>query len=385
MRNKGSFPQTPKPIEGKMQAEENRTLMVELGERSYPILIGKNLEDSLLELKKRHLEEGRKIVVVIDEGLTTANPGFCERFLTELPTFSTPSGEDTKSVKYLAGIWDFLAGQKVDRSSVLFAFGGGVTGDLAGFAAASYLRGISFYQVPTTLLAMVDSSVGGKTGINLSAGKNLVGAFHQPEGVFVDLDSLQSLPQREFSAGMAEIIKYGMLGNAELYGKLASRSSPLCVSSPELPDVILSCCSDKARIVEQDERETSGGTGGRALLNLGHTFAHAIEAVSGYGNYLHGEAVAVGLVCALRLSFLRGGCSGVEVDNLLGLLRTYDLPIALRESLPVADLMKAMTSDKKVVAGNLRFVLIREIGDSYVVSDVENSEVEGIWKSVGAG
>lgn len=367
-----------------MQADENKTLKVELGERSYPILIGKNLEGSLLEMKERHLSEGRKVVVVVDEGLKAANPSFCARFMADLPIFLTPPGEDTKSVRFLSGIWDFLAEQKVDRSSVVFALGGGVTGDLAGFASASFLRGISFYQVPSTLLAMVDSSVGGKTGINLVAGKNLVGAFHQPKGVFVDLNVLQSLPRREFSAGMAEVIKYGMLGNAELYGKLANRTSPLCVSSPELADVILSCCSDKARIVEEDERETSGGTGGRALLNLGHTFAHAIEAVSGYGNYLHGEAVAVGLVCALRLSLLRGGCSGLGVDNLLGLLRTYELPIALLRALPLADLMKAMTSDKKIVAGNLRFVLMREIGDSHVVSGVGSSEVEVVWKSVGA-
>ena len=184
---------------------------------------------------------------------------------------------------------------------------------------------------------------------------------------------------------MAEIIKYGMLGNAALYDELASRTSPVCVSSPELPDVILSCCSDKARIVEQDERETGGGPGGRALLNLGHTFAHAIEAVSGYGNYLHGEAVAVGLVCALRFSLLRGWCADGDEKVLLDLLGTYDLPTALRDSLPVADLMKAMTSDKKVVAGNLRFVLMREIGVAQVVSEVENSEVEQIWRSVGAG
>jgi 3-dehydroquinate synthase len=368
-----------------MQAEEQRTLTVELGERSYPILIGSNLESSLLELKKRHLEEGRKIVAVVDEGLKAQNSGFCGRFMADLPVFATPSGEDTKSVKYLSGIWDFLSEQKVDRSSVLFAFGGGVTGDLAGFASASYLRGISFYQVPTTLLAMVDSSVGGKTGINLVAGKNLVGAFHQPEGVFLDLDSLLSLPEREFSAGMAEVIKYGMLGNVALYEKLTNRTSPLSVSSPELADVILGCCSDKARIVEQDERETSGGTGGRALLNLGHTFAHAIEAVSGYGNYLHGEAVAVGLVCALRLSILRGCCTAGDEQILIDLLGTYDLPFALRESLPMEDLMKAMTSDKKVVAGNLRFVLMREIGVSHVVSEVESSEIERVWKSVGAG
>ena len=366
-----------------MEEGKNRQLEVRLGERTYPITIGSGLGDLLLEERSRFLSQGRKVVAVFDEGLVEANPDFCHEFRAGTPCFSTPSGESTKSIDYLL-VLDFLSGQKVDRSSVLFAVGGGVTGDLAGFAAASYLRGISFHQVPTTLLAMVDSSVGGKTGINLSSGKNLVGAFHQPAGVFVDLDCLRTLPVREFSAGMAEVIKYGMLGNPSLYAELAGRSVPLCATSPELQEIILRCCTDKARIVEEDEKETNRGGGGRALLNLGHTFAHAIEAVSGYGTYLHGEAVAIGLVCALRLSRMRGACSDDDEGPLIELLRSYELPVALEQNLPLSDLMEVMESDKKVIEGKLRFVLMKEIGVSQVVGEVDRRDVEFVWKSVGA-
>jgi 3-dehydroquinate synthase len=368
-----------------MNEGKNMQLEVRLGERTYPIRIGSGSANTLLEESDRYLSQGRKVVAVFDEGLVEANPDFCSKLRAEVPCFSTPSGESTKSLDWLGRLWGFLSEQKVDRSSVLFAVGGGVTGDLAGFAAASYLRGISFYQVPTTLLAMVDSSVGGKTGINLSSGKNLVGAFHQPTGVFVDVDCLRTLPPREFSAGMAEIIKYGMLGNLSLYQQLVERTVPLSASSPELDEIILCCCSDKARIVEQDEKETSGGSGGRALLNLGHTFAHAIEAVSGYGSYLHGEAVAIGLVCALRLSRIQGGCQDHDEEVLIELLRSYELPFALEKNLSLADLMNVMGSDKKVVAGKLRFVLMQEIGVSQVVGEVDAAEVERVWKSVGVG
>lgn len=359
-------------------------LEVRLGERSYPISFGENMEGSLLLECEKYLEQGCKVVGVFDEGLTQANPTFYSALRDKIPFISVPSGEATKSIAHLGAVWDFLASQKLDRSSVLFAFGGGVTGDLAGFAAASYLRGISFYQVPTTLLAMVDSSVGGKTGINLISGKNLVGSFHQPKGVFIDLECLQTLPVRQFSAGMAEVIKYGMLGNGALYDNLIGRPSPLDSSSEDLVEVIVNCCSDKARIVEFDERETGGGKGGRALLNLGHTFAHAIEAVSGYGKYLHGEAVAVGLVCALRLSLLLGGCKDEDEPVLLNLLQSYDLPVALRENLSLSELMKVMQSDKKVKAGKLRFVLMREIGSSYLADEVEAGLAEKVWSSVGA-
>src|SRR6185295_4410937 len=188
---------------------------------------------------------------------------------------------------------------KLDRGGVLFAVGGGVIGDLGGFAAAAWLRGIEYYQVPTTLLAMVDSSVGGKTGINLASGKNLVGAFHQPRAVFISTGLLSTLPPREFAAGMAEVIKYGLLGDAPLFAQL--EEAPLTIANARLAAVVRQCCALKARIVEADERETAK-EGGRALLNLGHTFGHAIENVAGYGEYLHGEAVAIGLCAAARLS-----------------------------------------------------------------------------------
>jgi 3-dehydroquinate synthase len=239
------------------------------------------------------------------------------------------------------------------------------------------LRGIDFYQVPTTLLAMVDSSVGGKTGINLKAGKNLVGAFHQPKAVFIDLECLKSLPKREFSAGMAEVIKYGLLGNKTLFKKLVSFSSPLHSKSEELPEIIETCCVDKAKIVEVDERETDKTTGGRALLNLGHTFAHAIEA-------LHGEAVSIGLVCAIRLSGLRDGSNQLDESSLETLLNSYQLPIRLNSPLVISELINAMQSDKKVSAGKIRFVALKSIGNAFVTSDIAIEDVIKVWKSVGA-
>ena len=226
--------------------------------------------------------------------------------------------------------------------------------------------------------------MGGKTGINLAAGKNLVGSFHQPKAVFIDLACLQTLPEREFSAGMAEVIKYGLLGNKELLAKLLSFSSPLRFDSEELPGVIESCCLDKAQIVELDERETTNGPGGRALLNLGHTFAHAIESVAGYGEYLHGEAVSIGLVCAIRLSILSGYLSESEQEPINSLLRSYRLPSRLNSSLNLSDLLSAMQSDKKVSAGKLRFVALRGIGNAFVTSDISLEHVSKVWKSVGA-
>ena len=239
-----------------------KTLNVGLGERSYPIYIGRDLGSLINQASSKYLGQGKKVVSITDSGLIKKAPLFASEFLNSVPHLNLPSGETTKSIEHLSNIWNFLADQGIDRSGILFALGGGVTGDLAGFAAASYLRGIDFYQVPSTLLAMVDSSVGGKTGINLKAGKNLVGAFHQPKAVFIDLDCLKSLPNREFSAGMAEVIKYGLLGNKELFTRLLSFSSPLHSESEELPGIIESCCLDKARIVEDDERETDGAQGG---------------------------------------------------------------------------------------------------------------------------
>ena len=359
-------------------------LTVNLGDRSYSINIGRGLEAIISSKIDTLRRDGRKAVILIDQGVVEGNPEFCSNFLSLAPAFTVPPGETSKSVSVLGKVWDFLATNRIDRSSCLFAIGGGVTGDLGGFAAASFLRGIAFYQVPTTLLAMVDSSVGGKTGINLSGGKNLVGSFHQPTEVFIDLEVLRSLPQREFSAGMAEVIKYGMLGNRALFDRLLALAKPLEAASEHLAQFVSECCSDKATIVEADERETIQSGGGRALLNLGHTFAHAIEAQAGYGRYLHGEAVAIGLVCAMRLSKDLGFCEGDEVEDLLNLLKAYGLPDRLREALPLDGLLSIMMNDKKVLGGKLRFVLMKEIGRSMTVGDVENERVCEVWRSVGA-
>ncbi len=361
-----------------------KTLNVGLGERSYPIYIGRDLGSFISKVSSKYSDQSKKVVSITDSGLLKKAPSFASEFLSTVPHLNLPSGETTKSIEHLSNIWDFLADHGIDRSGILFALAGGVTGDLAGFAAASYLRGIDFYQVPSTLLAMVDSSVGGKTGINLKAGKNLVGAFHQPKAVIIDLDCLKSLPKREFSAGMAEVIKYGLLGNKELFNRLLSFSSPLHSESEELPGIIESCCLDKARIVENDERETDGTQGGRALLNLGHTFAHAIEAVSGYGKYLHGEAVSIGVVCAIRLSIRRGYCISQDESSLKSVLQSYQLPVELNSSLAISELMNAMQSDKKVSAGKIRFVALKKLGDAFVTSDITSVDIVEVWKSVGA-
>jgi len=264
---------------------------------------------------------------------------------------------------------------------VLFAVGGGVIGDLGGFAAASWLRGIDFFQVPTTLLAMVDSSVGGKTGINLKAGKNLAGAFHQPRGVFVSTNLLATLPPREFAAGMAEVIKYGLLGDAALFVRL--EKTPLTVASAELAGVIRTCCALKARIVEADERETAKD-GGRALLNLGHTFGHAIENAAGYGSYLHGEAVAIGLSAAARLSRELGFLTADDVGRIDAALVAHALPTRLRAPLPLMALMTAVASDKKVRGGLPRFVVMEKIGRAVTRDDVSPAWAEACFRAVGA-
>ena len=294
-----------------------------------------------------------------------------------------PSGEGSKCFSQLEACCDFLAQQRIDRSGALFAVGGGVTGDLAGFAAAAFLRGIDFFQVPTTLLSMVDSSVGGKTGINLRAGKNLVGAFHQPCAVFADVDTLQTLPPREFSAGMAEVIKHGLLADRGLFERLEALTEPLSPVHPELGAIVRANCAIKAGVVQADERETAA-SGGRALLNLGHTFGHAIEAVAGYGQYLHGEAIGIGLVLAARLSEERGSLTSNGVNRIRELIGRYALPVSLRAPLSLNALISAMARDKKVRQGQLKFVALAEIGRAETVMDVSVELVEKLWREVGA-
>lgn len=358
-----------------------QSLTVNLGARSYPIRFGADVAGEVRSEIDALVAAGKKVAIVTDRNLARAQRDALHAMFGEQPTIVLEPGEETKSLTELGRVLDFLAENRLDRGSAVFAAGGGVIGDLAGFAAASYLRGIAFYQVPTTLLAMVDSSVGGKTGINLKAGKNLVGAFHQPRGVFIGTRLLSTLPPREFAAGMAEVIKTGLLGDAALFEQLVTR--PLTPGSDELADVVRRCCALKAAVVEADEFETAK-EGGRALLNLGHTFGHAIEQVTGYGTYLHGEAVAIGLAAAARLSQKLGYIAADDVTRIDAVLAAHALPSRLREPLPLAPLMAAMARDKKVRAGALRFVVLRRPGEAITLGDVAQALAEESFRDVGA-
>lgn len=357
-------------------------LKVELANRTYPIHF-KASADALKTEVARLRQSGRSLRVLSDERVLAAHPNYLKSASIHSDEILTlPAGETTKSVRYFEQVLSFLAGQAANRDCALFAFGGGVIGDLAGYVAASYLRGIDFYQIPTTLLSMVDSSVGGKTGINLPEGKNLVGAFWQPKAVFIDATLLQTLPAREFAAGMAEVIKYGMLADLLLLQELEILRE-LNPSSPELPDVIRRCCEIKAQVVAADEKETAT-SGGRALLNLGHTFAHAIENVAGYGQYLHGEAVAIGLELATRLSAELEQIPRSEIARVGTVLQQFNLPLQLKQSLPVVDLMAAMQRDKKNRSGRLRFVTLQHQGNAITSEGIESELIERLWREAGA-
>lgn len=356
-------------------------LTVKLDDRSYPITFEGNVCNMVREKVAELTGAGRKVAILTDEHVASAQLAALESMFGVSPRLSFPPGEGSKSLAAFGRATDFLAAQKVDRTGAVFAFGGGVIGDLAGFVAAAWLRGIDFYQVPTTLLAMVDSSVGGKTGINISAGKNLVGAFHQPRAVYIGTDFLRTLPPREFAAGMAEIIKAGLLADAALFAQL--ERAPLTVESPTLAEVIRRCCALKAAVVEADERELAK-EGGRALLNLGHTFGHAIEQVTGYAAYLHGEAVAIGLCAAARLSEKLGHLAGSEVARVGNVVAAHGLPTRLREPLALTDLLGAMARDKKVRAGLPRFVVLRSIGEAVTQDDVPLAQAEACFREIGA-
>ena len=357
-------------------------LTVELGSRSYPInfLARRNL--AIPRQIHALAKAGRVSVLLTDAGVAQAQAKFIQRRFAGIPQLAVTAGEKAKSLEVFGQVLEFLAAHKASRDSVLWVVGGGVMGDLGGFAAASYLRGIDFFQVPTTLLAMVDSSVGGKTGINLAAGKNLAGAFHQPRGVFIDPGLLVTLPAREFAAGTAEVIKYSLLGDAALFKQL--ERVPLTAASANLAAVIRRCCALKARIVAADEREVAPD-GGRALLNLGHTFAHAIEQVAGYGTYLHGEAVAIGLGAAARLSEKLGSLSAGEVKRIDAVISAHALPVRLRAPLAAAALLAAMARDKKVRAGLPRFVVLQQLGEAVTRSEgITPALVKACFREVGA-
>ena len=341
-----------------------RTVSVPLAGRSYSILIGAGLLPSL-GAECNNLGLGRRCAVISDSRVA---PEYGQAALASLqhggfePTLlRIPAGETAKRLRIVERCYGKLAAHRLERNSFIVALGGGVVGDLAGFVAATYLRGIDFVQVPTTLLAQVDSSVGGKVGVNLPAGKNLVGAFHQPRLVLCDLDTLKTLPPRELRAGLAEVIKYGIIYDAQFFTRLERDLPRLLKLDREcLVEVVARCCEIKAEVVSQDERES----GLRSILNFGHTIGHALEAISGYGKYLHGEAIAIGQVAAARLSERQLGLSTADVMRIQTAFTAAGLPTKVRlTKAQVSRLFDAMRVDKKVAGGEIKFVLAKRIGE----------------------
>ncbi|WP_105102781.1 3-dehydroquinate synthase [Microbulbifer pacificus] len=358
------------------------SLDVDLGDRSYPILIGSGLLDNPAHFTGAI--RGRQVLVVTNE---TIAPLYLEKVLASLQGFSKvdtvllPDGEAFKTLDTLNRIFDALLEKRHDRSTTIIALGGGVVGDMSGFAAACYQRGVDFVQVPTTLLSQVDSSVGGKTGVNHPLGKNMIGAFYQPQMVLIDIDTLTTLPDRELSAGLAEVIKYGMICDAPFFRWLEQNMDALLARDPAaLAYAVERSCADKAAVVAEDERES----GRRAILNFGHTFGHAIEAVQGYGKWLHGEAVAAGMAMAAELSRLSGWISADDVRRLRTLLTRASLPQQSPEDMAVNDYLQAMSVDKKVQDGKLRLVLLRAIGDAQIVADTPRDQLIEALRACGA-
>ncbi len=348
-----------------------QTIKVELGERSYPIYIGEGLLGQP-ELLAPHIA-GRQVAIVTNE---TVGPLYLEQLSRALGAYSVtsvalPDGEAYKNWETLQLIFDGLLTARHDRRTTIIALGGGVVGDMAGFAAACYQRGVDFIQVPTTLLSQVDSSVGGKTGINHPLGKNMVGAFYQPNAVIIDTASLKSLPARELSAGLAEVIKYGLICDEPFLGWLEDNiDALLAVDQTALTYAIKRSCEAKAEVVNADERET----GVRATLNLGHTFGHAIETQMGYGVWLHGEAVAAGTVMALEMSMRLGWISQQARDRGIRLMQRAGLPVVPPADMTPAQFLQHMAVDKKVIDGRMRLVLLRHLGEA-VVTDYYPTEV----------
>jgi len=339
-----------------------RTIDVDLGERSYSIHVGENILGELGDAMRR-AKFAQRVAIVSDRTVADLYLKPVEESLRrsgfESIAILLPAGEEHKNLESLAAIYDRVIAERFDRGSALVALGGGVVGDLAGFAAASYLRGIAYVQVPTTLLAQVDSSVGGKTAVNHREGKNLIGAFHQPRLVWIDVAALRSLPRRELLAGLAEVIKYGIIADAALFRRLEEKLDDLLAAeSGILAEVVAASCAIKARVVEKDERESDL----RAVLNFGHTVGHALEAATGYEKYLHGEAVAIGMVQAARISLAEGVCDAESFERIRRLIVRAGLPAQIPAGVSLEELIKHMEVDKKSAGGKIKFVLCEGIG-----------------------
>ncbi|MGK0499589.1 MAG: 3-dehydroquinate synthase [Oceanicoccus sp.] len=356
-----------------------QTLNVDLGDRSYPIYIGENLL-AQADLLRQHIS-GNQVLVVTNE---TIAPLYLQQLRESLQDFHyseviLPDGEQHKTLTVLASIYDRLLEDKHNRTTTLIALGGGVVGDMTGYAAASYQRGVNFIQIPTTLLSQVDSSVGGKTGVNHPLGKNMIGAFHQPQCVIADTLSLSTLPPREMSAGIAEVIKYGVICDHDFYLWLQSNVDKLLACDADtLAEAIYRSCANKAKVVASDERES----GIRAILNFGHTFGHAIETAQGYGNWLHGEAVAVGMLLAADLSSRMNWISEEDVSAIRDLLLQAKLPV-VPPTMSCQQFLSLMAVDKKVLDGRLRLVLLTQMGEAIITSEITERDVRATLMAAG--
>lgn len=359
-----------------------RTLTVELGDRSYPIYIGKSLLDNA-ELLTRHVDS-RQVMIVTNE---TVAPLYLERVQAalagrELATVILPDGEAHKTMDSAMTVFDGLLSRRFSRSAHLVALGGGVIGDLTGFASACYQRGIPFIQIPTTLLAQVDSSVGGKTAVNHPRGKNMIGAFHQPKCVIADMATLDTLPDRELSAGLAEVIKYGLIRDPVFFDWLQAHMDGLMGRDADLlAQAVERSCLNKAQVVAADERES----GERATLNLGHTFGHAVETGLGYGEVLHGEAVAIGMCQAADLSRRLGWLTEADVSRIEHLLARAGLPTVPPDTLDADAFLEHMAVDKKNVEGELRVILLKQIGHATLPMPVEITRLRETLVTYGRG
>ncbi len=350
------------------------SLEVDLGERSYPIRIGQQILGQG-ELIEPHIHGGSALIVSND----TVAPLYLDTVRQVLDSSGIrhdqivlDDGEQFKTMASIESIIDLLLQNHHDRRTTIIALGGGVIGDIAGFAAAIYQRGVNFIQLPTTLLSQVDSSVGGKTGVNHPLGKNMIGAFYQPQCVLIDIDTLNTLPPRELSAGLAEVVKYGLIHDAGFFAWLEQNIDGLMARDAELlAQAVLVSCQTKARVVELDERES----GLRAILNLGHTFGHAIETVMGYGNWLHGEAVAAGMVMALDLSRREGLIDASVGERAVALLERAALPVAPPAEISAEQFLEVMAVDKKTIDGKINLVLLRALGDAFVTSDYDPAKL----------